>query len=207
MIERRGGTTQFSNRWRPVEPVGEIPHCRICSAPCKRLLHALRTPLYSIGEHGDSTGKVERVLFGNHIRKPRCFPVAQRTGTFVPLPTPTRGRRMPARKKRPGGVAVNQPGSTPRQHQRHFVRGRLTSAAFLFGQTLPTSKRFVDLVTNSCLGRPSPFDASMACPSKRQPSKPHSLSSPERLVEATPSSFNLSQYHLALFLRTGNPIL
>ena len=54
----------------------------------------------------------------------------------MPLPTPTRGRRMPARKKRLRGVAVNQPGSTPRQHQRHFTRGRVTSAAFLFGQAL-----------------------------------------------------------------------
>ena len=53
----------------------------------------------------------------------------------MPLPTPTRGRRMPARKKLLRGVAVNQPGSTPRQHQRHFTRGRLISAAFLFGQT------------------------------------------------------------------------
>lgn len=28
------------------------------------------------------------------------------------------------------GVAVNQPGSPPRQHQRHFTRGRIKSAAF-----------------------------------------------------------------------------
>src|SRR6185369_3053924 len=28
------------------------------------------------------------------------------------------------------GVAVNQPGSPPRQRQRHFIRGRIESAAF-----------------------------------------------------------------------------
>jgi len=32
------------------------------------------------------------------------------------------------------GVAVNQLDSTPRQHQRHFTRGRVISAAYLFAQ-------------------------------------------------------------------------
>jgi hypothetical protein len=32
------------------------------------------------------------------------------------------------------GVAVNQLDSTPRQYQRYFTRGRVTSAAYLFPQ-------------------------------------------------------------------------
>ena len=37
------------------------------------------------------------------VRDALGFRIAQRTGTFVPLPTPLCGRRMPARKKRPEG--------------------------------------------------------------------------------------------------------
>jgi hypothetical protein len=65
----------------------------------------------------------------------RILPIARRTGTFVPLPTPTRGRRMPARKSpegRRGQPAWQHPSTT----STHFTRGRLTSAAFLFGQAL-----------------------------------------------------------------------
>jgi hypothetical protein len=66
----------------------------------------------------------------------RHFPIAPKTGTFVPLPTPTRGRRMPARK-RPEGHRGEPARQTPRQHQCHNTRGRVTSAAFSFGENYP----------------------------------------------------------------------
>jgi hypothetical protein len=54
----------------------------------------------------------------------------------VPLPTPTRGRRMPALKSpegRRGQPARQYPSTT----LTHLTRGRVISAAFLFAQTHP----------------------------------------------------------------------
>jgi len=48
----------------------------------------------------------------NHIHKPGRFPIAQRTGTFVPLPTPLCGRRMPARKS-PEGPSRSTSSTVP----------------------------------------------------------------------------------------------
>ena len=47
------------------------------------------------------------------------------------------------------GVAVNQPGSTPRQHKRHFTRGPVMSAAFLFGQKYQAQRRSSDYAAKS----------------------------------------------------------
>jgi hypothetical protein len=72
----------------------------------------------------------------NHIHKPRRFPFARRTGTFVPLPTPRCGRRMPARKS-PEGRRGQPAWQNPSTTSTHFTRGRLISAAFLFSQNHP----------------------------------------------------------------------
>jgi hypothetical protein len=133
----------------------------------------------------------------NYTRKPSYFLIAQRTGTFVPLPTPTRGRRMPARKKRPGGVAVNQPGSTPRQHKRHFVRGRLTSAAFLFGQTSAAHQND---------NRPTPYQHTTSAPggtpyrTSRQISHAYAISTQPAIAKSETHASRESRD-----LRTQNP--
>jgi hypothetical protein len=61
----------------------------------------------------------------------------------VPLPAPLCGRRMPARKKRPGGVAVNQLDSpldniNATSHAAELYRPRsYWATTFLFGQNHP----------------------------------------------------------------------
>jgi hypothetical protein len=51
------------------------------------------------------------------------------------------------RERVPRGVAVNQFDSTPRQYQRYFTRGRVKSAAFLFGQKYQgVQPRVADLI-------------------------------------------------------------
>jgi len=53
----------------------------------------------------------------------------------VPLPTPFCGRRMPARKN-PEGRRGQPAWQNPSTTSTHFTRGRVISAAFLFGQAL-----------------------------------------------------------------------
>jgi hypothetical protein len=53
------------------------------------------------------------------------------------------------------GVAVNQLDSTPRQHQRHFTRGRVISAAYLFAQASYGKRRSGDRSSRT----PSQFPA------------------------------------------------
>jgi hypothetical protein len=68
----------------------------------------------------------------NHIHKPRYFPLHDEQALSCHcLALPTGGECLRERVLR--GLAVNQPDNNPRQHQRHFTRGRVTSAAFLFG--------------------------------------------------------------------------
>jgi hypothetical protein len=78
----------------------------------------------------------------------------------VPLSTPLCGRKVSARVV-PRGVAVNQLDSTPRQHQRHFTRGRLTSAAFLLSQKYQGAKPLLRLRLKS---EPTPRVAGVRSP-------------------------------------------
>ncbi len=95
----------------------------------------------------------------NHIHKPGRFPIAQRTGTFVPLPTPLCGRRMPARKS-PEGPSRSTSSTVPLDninalHTRpsHIGRVLIWPARVL---TWPESSGALEL--NEPLPRPSTQD-------------------------------------------------